>query len=137
MRQRDSYRFTSESVGEGHPDKLCDQISDAVVDAALAADPDSRVACETFATTGLIVVGGEIRTRGSPDPQQLAREVLRDAGYDDPSLGIDHETCAVLNVMHAQSPDIAQGVDRGPAEAQGARRPGTDVRLRVLRHPRT
>ncbi len=120
MKQRDSYRFTSESVGEGHPDKLCDQISDAVVDAALADDPASRVACETFATTGLIVVGGEIRTRSSLDPQQLAREVLRDAGYDDPSLGIDYQTCAVLNVMHAQSQDIAQGVDRGSAAAQGA-----------------
>ena len=120
MQQRDSYRFTSESVGEGHPDKLCDQISDAVVDAALAEDPASRVACETFATTGLIVVGGEIRTGGSLDPQQLAREVLRDAGYDDPSLGIDYETCAVLNVMHAQSPDIAQGVDGGAGKQQGA-----------------
>ncbi len=120
MQQRGSYRFTSESVGEGHPDKLCDQISDAVVDAALAEDPASRVACETFATTGLIVVGGEIRTGGSPDPQQLAREVLRDAGYDDPSLGIDYETCAVLNVMHAQSPDIARGVDGGAGKQQGA-----------------
>lgn len=120
MKQRDSYRFTSESVGEGHPDKLCDQISDAVVDAALADDPASRVACETFATTGLIVVGGEIRTRSSLDPQQLAREVLRDAGYDDPTLGIDYQTCAVLNVMHAQSQDIAQGVDRGSGAAQGA-----------------
>ena len=120
MQQRDCYRFTSESVGEGHPDKLCDQISDAVVDAALAEDPSSRVACETFATTGLILVGGEISTRASLDPQQLAREVLRDAGYDDSTLGIDYQTCAVLNVMHAQSPDIAQGVDRGPAEEQGA-----------------
>ena len=120
MYQRGDYLFTSESVGEGHPDKLCDQISDAVVDAALAEDPAARVACETFATTGLILVGGEIRSRSSFDPQQLARGVLRDAGYDDPGLGIDYETCAVLNTLHAQSPDIARGVDRGSGEAQGA-----------------
>ena len=120
MYQRGDYLFTSESVGEGHPDKLCDQISDAVVDAALAEDPAARVACETFATTGLILVGGEIRSRSSFDPQQLARGVLRDAGYDDPGLGIDFETCAVLNTLHAQSPDIARGVDRGSGEAQGA-----------------
>lgn len=120
MSQRDSYRFTSESVGEGHPDKLCDQISDAVVDAALAKDPAARVACETFATTGLIVVGGETRTDGSLDPQQLARDVLRDAGYDAASLGIDYQTCEVLNVMHAQSQDIAQGVDGSPDRQQGA-----------------
>jgi S-adenosylmethionine synthetase len=118
--QRDSYRFTSESVGEGHPDKLCDQISDAVVDAALAQDPAARVACETYATTGLIIVGGEIRTSGSLDPQQLARDVLRDAGYDDPALGIDYQTCAVLNVMHAQSQDIAQGVEADAKRKQGA-----------------
>ena len=120
MYQRGDYLFTSESVGEGHPDKLCDQISDAVVDAALADDPAARVACEVFATTGLILVGGEIRSRSSFDPQELARDVLRATGYDDPDLGIDYETCAVLNTLHAQSPDIARGVDRGSAEAQGA-----------------
>ena len=120
MYQRSDYLFTSESVGEGHPDKLCDQISDAVVDAALADDPAARVACETYATTGLILIGGEIRSRSSFDPQQLARDVLRDAGYDDPRLGIDYQTCAVLNTLHAQSPDIGRGVDRGSTEAQGA-----------------
>ena len=120
MYQRGDYLFTSESVGEGHPDKLCDQISDAVVDAALAQDPVARVACEVFATTGLILVGGEIRSRSSFDPQQLARDVLRDAGYDDPRLGIDYQTCAVLNTLHAQSADIARGVDPGSAKAQGA-----------------
>ena len=120
MYHRGNYVFTSESVGEGHPDKLCDQISDAVVDAALAEDPTARVACEVFATTGLILVGGEIRSRSSFDPQQLARDVLRDAGYDDSDLGIDFRTCAVLNTLHAQSPDIARGVDRGSAAAQGA-----------------
>ena len=120
MYHRGNYVFTSESVAEGHPDKLCDQISDAVVDAALAEDPTARVACEVFATTGLILVGGEIRSRSSFDPQQLARDVLRDAGYDDSDLGIDFRTCAVLNTLHAQSPDIARGVDRGSAAAQGA-----------------
>ena len=120
MHQRSDYLFTSESVGEGHPDKLCDQISDAVVDAAMADDPAARVACETFATTGLILIGGEIRTRSSFDPQQLARDVLRGAGYDDPGLGIDYQTCAVLNTLHAQSPDIGRGVDRGSPAAQGA-----------------
>ncbi len=120
MYQRGDYLFTSESVGEGHPDKLCDQISDAVVDAALAGDHEARVACEVFATTGLILVGGEIRSRSSFDPEQLARDVLRDAGYDDSALGIDYQTCKVLNKLHAQSPDIARGVDPGSARAQGA-----------------
>ena len=120
MDYRDNYLFTSESVSEGHPDKLCDQISDAVVDAALTDDPAARVGCEVFTTTGLILVGGEISTRSFLDPQQLARDVLRDAGYDNPSLGIDFRTCAVLNTLHAQSPDIARGVDRGAEQAQGA-----------------
>ena len=120
MYQRRNYLFTSESVGEGHPDKLCDQISDAVVDAAVADDPAARVACETFATTGLILIGGEITTSSSLDPQQLAREVLCEAGYDDASLGIDFRTCAVLNTLHQQSPDIARGVDRETPQLQGA-----------------
>ena len=120
MNPHRDYVFSSESVSEGHPDKLCDQISDAVVDAALTDDPNSRVACETFATTGLILVGGEISTSSSLDPEQLARDVLRDAGYDNSSLGIDYRTCAVSNTMHAQSPDIARGVDRGADHAQGA-----------------
>ena len=120
MERPGDYVFTSESVSEGHPDKLCDQISDAILDAALTDDPAARVACETFATTGLILVGGEISTRSSVDVQHLARGVLRDVGYDDPGLGMDFRTCAVLSTMHAQSPDIARGVDRREEQAQGA-----------------
>ena len=120
MNQHRDYLFTSESVSEGHPDKLCDQISDAVVDAALTDDPNARVACEALATTGLILVGGEISTCTALDPEQLARDVLRDVGYDDSALGIDFRTCEVLNTTHAQSPDIARGVSRGADLAQGA-----------------
>jgi len=114
------FTFTSESVGEGHPDKLCDQISDAVLDAALGEDPDARVACEVFTTTGLVLVGGEITTRTSLNIPAIARGVLRDAGYDDPAYGIDAEACAVLNTVHEQSPDIALGVDADDDRAQGA-----------------
>lgn len=104
------YLFTSESVGEGHPDKLCDQVSDAVLDACLAKDPQSHVACECYATTGMILIGGEITTETYVDIQQLARDVVRDIGYTDPDYGIDYESMAVLNTIHAQSPDINQGV---------------------------
>ena len=114
------YTFTSESVGEGHPDKLCDQISDAVLDAALGDDPDARVACEVFATTGLVLVGGEITTRAGLNIPAIARDVLRDAGYDDPAYGIDADACAVLNTVHEQSPDIARGVDADDDRVQGA-----------------
>ena len=114
------YTFTSESVGEGHPDKLCDQISDAVLDAALRGDADSRVACEVFTTTGLVLVGGEITTRADVNVPAVVRGVLRDAGYDDPAYGIDAGTCAVLNTLHEQSPDIAQGVDADAGKEQGA-----------------
>ncbi len=114
------YTFTSESVGEGHPDKLCDQISDAVLDAALGDDTDARVACEVFATTGLVLVGGEITTRASLNIPAIARDVLRDAGYDDPAYGIDADACAVLNTVHEQSPDIARGVDADDDRVQGA-----------------
>ena len=114
------YTFTSESVGEGHPDKLCDQISDAVLDAALGDDPDARVACEVFTTTGLVLVGGEITTRASLNIPAIARDVLRDAGYDDPAYGIDADACAVLNTVHEQSPDIARGVDADDERVQGA-----------------
>ena len=116
----DEFTFTSESVGEGHPDKLCDQISDAVLDAALREDPDARVACEVFTTTGLVLVGGEITTRASLNIPAIARGVLRDAGYDNPDYGIDAETCAMLNTLHEQSPDIARGVDADEDKAQGA-----------------
>ena len=104
------YLFTSESVGEGHPDKLCDQVSDAVLDACLADDPSSHVACECYATTGMILIGGEITTSTYVDIQKLARDVVYDIGYTNPDYGIDYESMAVLNTIHAQSPDINQGV---------------------------
>jgi len=108
--------FTSESVGEGHPDKICDQVSDAVLDSALSQDNKSRVACETFTTTGLVLVGGEITTQGYIDLQRIARGVLKSIGYDDPSYGIDYQSCSVISSIHEQSPDIAQGVERGSKE---------------------
>jgi S-adenosylmethionine synthetase len=114
------YLFTSESVSEGHPDKLCDQISDAVLDACLAKDPFSHVACECYATTGMILIGGEISTETYVDIQQLARDVVYDIGYTDPDYGIDYESMAVLNTIHSQSPDINQGVaGRGLKEFEG------------------
>ena len=103
--------FTSESVTEGHPDKLCDQISDAVLDTLLAQDPMSRVACETCATTGMVMVMGEITTKGQIDIPTIVRDVVLDIGYNDSSLCFDGNTCAVLSSIHAQSPDIAMGVD--------------------------
>ncbi|HRZ89018.1 MAG TPA: methionine adenosyltransferase, partial [Spirochaetia bacterium] len=115
-----SYLFTSESVGEGHPDKLCDQISDAVLDACLAEDPESHVACECFATTGMVLIGGEITTETYVDIQTLARDVVREIGYTNPDYGIDYESMAILNTIHSQSPDIDQGVDgRGLKEYEG------------------
>ncbi|MCX7028035.1 MAG: methionine adenosyltransferase [Spirochaetes bacterium] len=112
--------FTSESVSEGHPDKLCDQVSDAVLDACLDKDRHSRVACECFATMGLVLVGGEITTHTYVDIQKLVRSVVKDIGYDDPAYGLDCNSMAVLNAIHAQSPDIAQGVDgHGLKEYEG------------------
>ena len=102
--------FTSESVSEGHPDKLADQVSDAVLDACLAEDPQSRVACETFTTTGMILVGGELTTHAYVDLQEIARGVARRIGYDNPEFGLDYNSMSVMNVIHAQSPDISQGV---------------------------
>ena len=104
------YLFTSEAVGEGHPDKLCDQISDAVLDACLKDDPESHVACETFASTALILVGGEITTHTFVDVPSLARKIAGDIGYTDAAYGLDCDSMAVLNIIHAQSPDINQGV---------------------------
>ena len=105
------YIFTSESVSEGHPDKLADQISDAVLDACLKADPDSHVGCETFTTTGMVLVGGEITTRSEYiDVQEIARGVAKKVGYTDPNYGLDWESMAVMSVIHSQSPDIDQGV---------------------------
>ena len=105
------YLFTSESVTEGHPDKICDQISDGVLDAIMADDPEGRVACETLVNTGLVVVSGEITTKTYVDIPKIARETIRRIGYDDPHYGFDYEACAVLTAIDEQSPDIAQGVD--------------------------
>lgn len=113
------YLFTSESVSEGHPDKICDQVSDAVLDAVLAEDPDGRVACECFATTGMIVVGGEITTNTYIDLPKLVRNVIRDIGYTKAEYRFDADSCAVINVINKQSNDIAQGVDTGGAGDQG------------------
>jgi S-adenosylmethionine synthetase len=109
----DNFLFTSESVSEGHPDKVADQISDAVLDAVLARDPRARVAAETLCNTGLVVLAGEITSKAVVDFQGVARGVLRDIGYDDAEYGIDHRGCAVLVAYDEQSPDIAQGVDEG------------------------
>ena len=103
--------FTSESVSKGHPDKVCDQISDAILDACLKEDPNSRVACEVFATTDLVVIGGEITTTAEVNYEQVARDVLKDIGYDDSDKGIDYRTCKVQVVMDLQSPDIALGTN--------------------------
>ncbi len=111
--------FTSESVSEGHPDKICDQVSDAVLDAVLNEDPAGRVACECFAATGMIVVGGEITTNTYIDLPVLVRGVIRDIGYTDPALRFDAESCAIINVINRQSGDIAMGVDTGGAGDQG------------------
>lgn len=113
------YFLTSESVAEGHPDKVCDQISDAVLDAVLKKDPHGRVACETYVTMGLTIVGGEITTHTYVDVLNLVREVLKDIGYTDCIYGLDYKTCAVINTIHSQSPDISQGVDVGGAGDQG------------------
>ncbi len=102
--------FTSESVGEGHPDKVCDQISDAVLDACLTDDPDSRVACEVFTSTGMVLIGGEITTKTYVDFQEVARGVAKKIGYDRPEYGLDYNSMSVLSAVHAQSPDIEQGV---------------------------
>ncbi len=111
--------FTSESVTEGHPDKLCDQISDAVLDAILEKDPMARVACETAATTGLVLVMGEVTTNTYVSIDEIARSVVMDIGYDRAKYGFDGQTCAVLTALHEQSPDIAQGVDRALETRQG------------------
>ena len=111
--------FTSESVTEGHPDKICDQISDAVLDNILEQDPYGRVACEAFVTVGLVIVGGEITTHGWVDLQKLVRSLLKEIGYTDTRYGLSAENCAILNAIGTQSPDIAIGVDRGGAGDQG------------------
>jgi S-adenosylmethionine synthetase len=111
--------FTSESVTEGHPDKIADQISDAVLDAVMEQDPQGRVACEVLVTTGLCIVAGEITARGQLEIPQIARQTIRDIGYTDARFGFDGETCGVLNAVQKQSPNIAMGVDTGGAGDQG------------------
>jgi S-adenosylmethionine synthetase len=115
----DGILFTSESVTEGHPDKIADQISDAILDAALTDDPMSRVACETLLTTGLVIIAGEITTKAQIDYNGIARRVIGDIGYTRAKYGFDNETCSVLCAVHQQSPDIAMGVDTGGAGDQG------------------
>ena len=112
--------FTSESVSEGHPDKLADQISDAVLDAILTDDPHARVACETMVKTGVAIVGGEITTSAWVDLEDLVRGVIKDIGYISSEVGYDGDTCGVINIIGKQSVDIAQGVDRKKPEDQGA-----------------
>lgn len=111
--------FTSESVGEGHPDKVCDQISDGVLDEALKSDLNCRVACETYVTMGLLIIGGEITTVSYVDIHKVARNIIEEIGYTHPKYGFDYHTCAIINTIHSQSPDIAQGVNRGGAGDQG------------------
>jgi S-adenosylmethionine synthetase len=115
-----SYLFTSESVSEGHPDKISDQISDAVLDAMLEQDPKSRVACETMVKTGMVIIAGEVTTKAWVDLEKLVRETVLEIGYNNSDMGFDGASCAVLNALGKQSPDIAQGVDREDAQSQGA-----------------
>lgn len=112
--------FTSESVSEGHPDKIADQISDAVLDAILEQDPKARVACETFVKTGMVMVGGEVTTSAWVDIEEITRKTVRDIGYTHSDMGFDADSCAILNAIGKQSPDINQGVDRSRPEDQGA-----------------
>src|SRR5450631_4376094 len=110
--RRSNHLFTSESVTMGHPDKVADQISDAVLDALLTQDPHSRVACETLVTTGQVVLAGEITTEAYVDAAAIARETIKEIGYTHPEIGFDYQSCGVLTALHSQSPDIARGVDK-------------------------
>jgi S-adenosylmethionine synthetase len=112
--------FTSESVTEGHPDKICDQISDAILDDLISQDPNSRVACETLVTTGLVLIAGEITSKGYCEFQKVVREVVKGIGYTSAKYGFDYETCSVLSSIHEQSQDIARGVDESKSHEQGA-----------------
>ena len=106
---KNKYLFTSESVTEGHPDKVCDQVSDGVLDEVLRQDPAGRVACETYVTMGLIIIGGEITTNAYVDIHKLCRDILKGIGYTHPKYGFDYHTCAILNAIHTQSPDTDNG----------------------------
>ena len=119
--------FTSESVTEGHPDKICDIISDSILDEMLRQDPMSRVACETTATTGIISVMGEITTKAAIDIQHIVREAVRGIGYDRAKYGFDCDTCAVISSIHTQSPDIAMGVDKSLEAKEGGMTDGFDI----------
>src|SRR5512143_3496256 len=119
MSMNGRHLFTSESVTEGHPDKIADQISDAVLDSLIAEDPMSRVACETLVTTGLAFIAGEITTKAYADLPSIVRETIKGVGYTRAKYGFDYETCAVISAIHEQSPDIAMGVDPGGAGDQG------------------
>src|SRR5256885_6297680 len=119
MSRKGRYLFTSESVTEGHPDKIADQISDSILDACLADDPSSRVACETLLTTGLAFIAGEITTKAYVDFPSIVRGTVKAVGYTDATYGFDSETCSVISSIHEQSPDIAMGVDPGGAGDQG------------------
>ena len=118
--EKGRYFFTSESVTEGHPDKVADQISDAILDTLIEQDPDSRVACETLVTTGMAVIAGEISTKGYADLPKVVRETIKEIGYNSSEMGFDWQTCAVISSIDHQSGDIAQGVDREDPENQGA-----------------
>ena len=117
--EKRNHLFTSESVTEGHPDKLADQISDAVLDAILAEDPDGRVACETLVTTGLAFVAGEITTECYVDIPQIVRQTVKDVGYTSADFGYDYETCGVMVAIDEQSPDIGRGIQNGDAQGAG------------------
>src|SRR5450432_2400348 len=110
--RRSTHLFTSESVTMGHPDKVADQISDAILDAILAQDPKARVACETLVTTGQVVLAGEVTTTAWVDHAQIARDTIKEIGYIHPDIGFDYHSCGVLSAIHSQSPDIARGVDK-------------------------
>jgi S-adenosylmethionine synthetase len=119
MSSQSGYFFTSESVTEGHPDKVCDIVSDTILDAILEQDPKARVACETFISKGLIIVGGEITTTAKINTRETVKKAIKKIGYDKPSLGFDYNTCAIMDTINTQSPDIAMGVDDGGAGDQG------------------
>ena len=133
--RRSTHLFTSESVTMGHPDKVADQISDAVLDAILAQDPTARVACETLVTTGQVILAGEVTTTAYVDAAQIARETIKEIGYTHAEIGFDCFSCGVLSAIHSQSPDIARGVDHAEdnEKEQGAGDQGFDVRLRLRR----